>query len=203
MGCYNMKIEEMQEPIFNIQTQLGELPKQHYFFMLFCRFDGTVEEFKKGMKGKRKGDLFQNIELEYDPYKPKTFSNLCTENCWRDRKKEWQIFRHNQIFEELDAIEDKRKVERYKLKENIEYEALDDLETKVKYDDRLTGGQFRDYTIGIRNLQDSRNIDREKPTNYSDSKINVDADVKRENNSELKLKKIEAMQKRMDEMEYD
>ena len=198
-----MKIEEMQEPIFNIQTQLGELPKQHYFFMLFCRFDGTLEDFKSRMKLQHKSDIFENIELEYEPYTGESFSKLCTKNCWIARKKEWQIFRHNQIFEELDAIEDKRKVERYKKKENIEYMQLDDLERKVKYDDRLTGGQFRDFTIGIRNLQDSRNIDREKPTNYSDSKINVDADVKKENNAEVKLKKIEAMQKRMDEMEYD
>ena len=63
---------------------------------------------------------------------------------------------------------------RYELKEDNEYLALKKMNNDLKYNDRYTGGQFKDSTQGIRNLQDSRNIDRGEPTERTINQHNIE-----------------------------
>ncbi|WP_406532499.1 hypothetical protein [Methanobrevibacter sp.] len=135
--------------------------------------------------------------LDYAPYSLNYFRELCTAHKWIARREIKKTHDLDKIFNELDEIENSRKVERFQLKENIEYEALEKLEDKVKYDNSLTGGQFKDYTQGVRNLQDSRNIDREKPTDYSKQKVEAEVEAGVETNLNIEdnraLAEVQAM----------
>ena len=165
---------ELIEPIYEIQE--GETPKQYYFFKLFCRFDGSLEDFKKELDGRDKGELFNHYTLEYKPLAPRTFTNISSFNSWTKRKKAYKVSKFDEDFEYADEVEHRRFRKRYDLKEDIEYLALKRISADLKHNDRYTGGQFRDHTQGIRNIQDSRNIDREKPTDYNHTDVTADVD---------------------------
>lgn len=174
------------------EKQDGESNRQYFFAGLFIRSDETVEEFHSRMVVEYSSNGKKGF-LNYAPYSLDYFRVLCTQHKWIERREAKKTYELDKLFNELDEIENNRKVERFKLKESIEFEALEKLEDKVKYDDKLTGGQFKDYTQGVRNLQDSRNIDREKPTDYSKQKVEaeveagVETNLKVENNKSLAL----------------
>lgn len=157
------------------EKQEGENNRQYFFAGLFIRSDETVEEFFHRMDTEYSTNGKDGF-LDYAPYTLDYFRDLCTQHKWIARRELKKTYHLNKLFNELDEIENDRKVERFRLKENIEFEALEKLEDKVKYDDKLTGGQFKDYTQGVRNLQDSRNIDREKPTDYSKQKVEAEGE---------------------------
>ena len=174
------------------EKQEGESNRHYFFAGLFIRCDDTVEEFHSRMNQEYITNGKEGF-LKYAPYSLDYFRELCTAHKWIERRNIKGTHDIEKLFNELDEIENERKVERFKLKESIEFEALEKLEDKVKYDDKLTGGQFKDYTQGVRNLQDSRNIDREKPTDYSKQKVEaegefgVETNLKVENNKSLAL----------------
>lgn len=163
------------------EKQEGENNRQYFFARLFMRCDDTVEEFHQRMVTEYSTNGKAGF-LNYAPYTLNYFRDLCTQHKWIERREAKQTHDLNKIFNELDEIENARKVERFQLKEDIEYEVLDKLNDKVKYDDKLTGGQFKDFTQGIRNIQDSRNIDREKPTDYSKQKVEAEVEAGVETN---------------------
>ena len=168
------------------EKQDGESNRQYFFEGLFIRSDETVEEFHSRMVVEYSSNGKKGF-LNYAPYSLDYFRVLCTQHKWIERREAKKTYELDKLFNELDEIENNRKVERFKLKESIEFEALE------KLDDKLTGGQFKDYTQGVRNLQDSRNIDREKPTDYSKQKVEaeveagVETNLKVENNKSLAL----------------
>ena len=167
-----MTIKDLAEPIYKIQE--GEKPKQYYFLTLFFNFDGNLEEFISWMENGCPMDSGKSLELKYKPYKPNTIRDLCCKHKWisrRDAKHVADIERRNK---QIDRIEDKRFIERYELKEDNEYLALKKMNNDLKYNDRYTGGQFKDSTQGIRNLQDSRNIDRGEPTERTINQHNIE-----------------------------
>ena len=178
------------------EKQEGESNRQYFFAGLFIRCDDTVEEFYNRMVAEYSSNGKKGF-LEYAPYTLEYFRVLCTQHKWIARREAKRTHDIDKLFNELDEIENFRKVERFQLKENIEYEALEKLEDKVKYDDRLTGGQFKDYTQGVRNLQDSRNIDREKPTDYSKQKVEAEVEAGVETNMSIEdnraLSEVQAM----------
>ena len=163
------------------EKQEGESNRQYFFAGLFIRCDDTVEEFHSRMNQEYITNGKEGF-LKYAPYSLDYFRELCTAHKWIARRNIEATHDIEKLFNELDEIENDRKVERFKLKESIEFEALEKLEDKVKYDDKLTGGQFKDYTQGVRNLQDSRNIDREKPTDYSKQKVEAEVEAGVETN---------------------
>lgn len=163
------------------EKQEGESNRHYFFAGLFIRSDETVEEFHSRMYQEYITNGKKGF-LDYAPYSLPYFRELCTAHKWIARREIKKTHDLNKIFNELDEIENERKVERFRLKENIEFEALEQLEDKVKYDDKLTGGQFKDFTQGVRNLQDSRNIDREKPTDYSKQKVEAEVEAGVETN---------------------
>ena len=61
----------------------------------------------------------------------------------------------------------------------------------------MKSGQFKDFTQGVRNLQDSRNIDREKPTDYSKQKVEAEVEAGVETNMSIEdnraLSEVQAM----------
>ena len=170
------------------EKQEGENNRQYFFAALFIRSDETVEEFYNRMVVEYSSNGKEGF-LEYAPYTLDYFRVLCTQHKWIERRELKKTYELDKIFSELDEIENERKVERFRLKENIEFEALEKLEDKVKYDDKLTGGQFKDYTQGVRNLQDSRNIDREKPTDYSKQKVEAEVEAGVETNLNIEENK--------------
>lgn len=163
------------------EKQEGENNRQYFFASLFIRCDDTVEEFHTRMNHEYTTNGKEGF-LSYAPYTLDYFRELCTQHKWIARREAKRTHDINKLFNELDEIENDRKVERFKLKEDIEFKALEKLEDKVKFDDKLTGGQFKDFTQGIRNLQDSRNIDREKPTDYSKQKVEAEVEAGVETN---------------------
>ncbi len=178
------------------EKQEGESNRQYFFAALFIRCDDTVEEFHSRMNREYLTNGKEGF-LDYAPYSLNYFRELCTAHKWIARREIKKTHDLDKIFNELDEIENSRKVERFQLKENIEYEALEKLEDKVKYDNSLTGGQFKDYTQGVRNLQDSRNIDREKPTDYSKQKVEAEVEAGVETNLNIEdnraLAEVQAM----------
>lgn len=187
------------------EKQDHESNRQYFFAGLFIRSDETVEEFHSRMVTEYSSKGKEGF-LNYAPYSLDYFRVLCTQHKWIGRREAKKTYELDKLFNELDEIENNRKVERFKLKESIEFEALEKLEDKVKYDDKLTGGQFKDYTQGVRNLQDSRNIDREKPTDYSKQKVEaeveagVETNLKVENNHALATVQAMFMQPEFIEM---
>ncbi|MBO7444571.1 MAG: hypothetical protein J6T69_07120 [Methanobrevibacter sp.] len=172
------------------EKQEGESNRHYFFAGLFIRSDETVEEFHSRMNEEYVTNGKEGF-LDYAPYSLHYFRELCTAHKWIARRELKKTHELDKMFNEMDVIENDRKIERFKLKENIEFEALEKLEDKVKFDEKLTGGQFKDFTQGVRNLQDSRNIDREKPTDYSKQKVEaelkagVETNMKIEDNSAL------------------
>ena len=178
------------------EKQEAESNRQYFFAGLFIRCDDTVEEFHSRMNQEYITNGKDGF-LDYAPYSLPYFRELCTNHHWISRREIKKTHDLNKMFDELDEIENERKVERFRLKESIEFEALEQLEDKVKYDDKLTGGQFKDFTQGVRNLQDSRNIDREKPTDYSKQKVEAEVEAGVETNMSIEdnraLSEVQAM----------
>lgn len=167
-----MALKELVEPIYDIQE--GEKPKQYYFLTLFFAFDGNLEEYISWMEHGCVMDSGGSLELKYKPYKPNTIRDLCSKNQWLSRRDAKHVADIERRQKQVDRIEDKRFIERYELKEDNEYLALKRMNKDLKYNDRYTGGQFKDSTQGIRNLQDSRNIDRGEPTERTINQHNIE-----------------------------
>ncbi len=178
------------------EKQEGESNRQYFFAGLFIRSDETVEDFYNRMIAEYKSNGKRGF-LKYAPYTLEYFRVLCTQHKWIVRREAKKTHDIDKIFNELDEIENDRKIERFRLKENIEFKALEKLENKVKYDEKLSGGQFKDFTQGVRNLQDSRNIDREKPTDYSKQKVEAEVEAGVETNMHIEdnraLSEVQAM----------
>lgn len=178
------------------EKQEGESNRHYFFARLFIRSDETVEEFYQRMVNEYSTNGKEGF-LDYAPYTLNYFRDVCAQHKWIARRELKKTHDLDKIFNELDEIENDRKIERFRLKESIEFEALEKLEDKVKYDVKLTGGQFKDFTQGVRNLQDSRNIDREKPTDYSKQKVEAEVEAGVETNMHIEdnraLSEVQAM----------
>ncbi|MBQ6629163.1 MAG: hypothetical protein IJH65_10165 [Methanobrevibacter sp.] len=170
-----MAITEWKEPIY--ERQDGETPRQYYFLNEFFNFDGNLEEFIMWIESGCDVDSDEPIELEYKPFAAQSFRGICTRNKWMSRRDAKRIADIDRRAKQLEAIEDERFIERYKLKEDNEYLALKRVNSNLRHNERYTGGQFRDHTQGIRNLQDSRSIDRGEPTEISKNQHNIDGNI--------------------------
>ena len=170
------------------EKQEDETPKQNYFKNLFIRTgEETVVDFASRINHEYNTNGLDGF-LAYKPYTEFYFLELATAHKWLERRDAFQEYNNAKLFSELDVIENDRKIERYSMKEDLEYEALDWLVNRVKGRDiKLTGGQFKDTTQGIRNLQDSRNIDREKPTEYGKQEFEGKVDAAAEVNTTSKI----------------
>lgn len=171
------------------EKQEEESPKQNFFKELFIRTrEETIIDFASRMNHEYDTNGLEGF-LKYKPYTETYFSELGTAHKWLQRRDAFHEYEDSKLFAQMDDIEQDRIIERFALKEDIEFEELTWLLSRVKNrDPKLTGGQFKDSTQGIRNLQDSRNIDREKPTDYN--KQQIEGEVESTTNVTLDSKKI-------------
>jgi len=169
------------------EQQECETNKQHHFYQLFDKHGGTLEDFKREIKGRKKGEFFLGIELKYEPYSDSTFSDLCACQDWFNRRDKHEKFENAFLIKQYERIDRRRAIDKYLLKEDTEYEAWVRVNEKVKEDDGFIGGRFKDATQGLNNIQSNKNIDKEKPTDFNkhDIAADIDANIKEETKLEL------------------
>lgn len=201
---------ELKEPIDEIQER--ETAKQHYFLTLYYDVDSdNLTQFFKSFDGLKKGDVwvYEGCEktLEFKPFAQSTFRNLvyCLQFKKR-RKAHWAS-----IFESQKEARKKKVSEFMDIFTNDIIESTNDLkstEDEMEFDDsrpHLKAGGKRDIATARKTnweiLKDLGDI--ELDNSEQNINLNVDADVKQDISSEVKLQKIEELAERMDRMDYD
>lgn len=189
--------EPLTDPIWDQQE--GEGNKHYFFFMLFCIFGGFLSHFFEALQGHQKGTTFLGVTLKYVPFKSyDTLKHISKANKWFERREAKEKYENDFLLKQYEQIDRKRAIEKYELKEDTEYEGWVKLNDKVKFDDKLTGGQFKDYTQGLNNIQANKNTDKEKPTDYSKQKVEADVDATAEFKTPLDIR-MEEFQKQIRE----
>ena len=167
-----MAIKELKEPIYEIQE--GEMPKQYYYFRLFCLHTGTIEEFADSveyewnMNGKQK--------LKYKPYTKNTFTNIATLNKWLDRKAAKEVADIDEMFLEMDRIDKESKVEKFRLQSEARTKNLKLLNERLESGE-IKGSQIEAHSKANKNFQDAERTDLEKAVEITDNHHNIDAQM--------------------------
>ena len=188
------------------EQQTNETNKQHHFYQLFDKHGGTLEDFKREIKGRKKGEIFLGIKLKYEPYSDSTFSDLSACQDWFNRRDKHEKFENAFLIKQYERIDREKALEKYRLKEDTEYHGWIKLNAKVKEDESFIGGRLKDATQGLNNIQTNKNIDKEKPTDFNKHDINagVAAEVKQEITTvENKEKQLKELREQMEQMTYD
>ena len=187
------------------EQQQNETNKQHHFYQLFDKHGGTLEDFKREIKGRKKGEIFLGIKLKYEPYSDSTFSDLSACQLWFDRRDKHEKFENAFLIKQYEKIDREKAIEKYRLKEDTEYKAWVKVNQKVSEDDNFIGGRLKDATQGLNNIQTNKNIEKEKPTDFNrqDINANIDADVKTQTTAEIKTEKLKELREQMEQMTYD
>ena len=201
---------ELKEPIDEIQEK--ETPKQHYFLDLYYDVDDeTLTKFYRSFEGLQKGDIWAydgvKKRLRFKPFAYHTFRKLGHSLQFKKRRKaHW-----------ANIFERKKESRRKKVSEFMDnftediIESTNDLkatEEEMGYDDsrpHLKAGGKRDIATARKTNWEILKVlgDIELDNSEQNINLNVDADVKQDISSEVKLKQIEELAERMDRMDYD
>lgn len=170
----------LKEPIWEKQEVKSknnkteyELPKQRFFFNLFCKHGGTLSQFTGAIEGLCKGDVFLEVKLKYNPYSKYTFEDLCTVHEWLNRRSKKEEYEVDLLYKKLDDIDRENLIEEYTQKKRVKRKILDLLEGKLE-DGVINGTQTKDYVTAINGMQDSQKKDKGEDT----QKVEVDANLK-------------------------
>lgn len=201
---------ELKEPIDEIQEK--ETPKQYYFLDLYYDVDDeTLNKFYRSFEGLQKGDIWAydgvKKRLEFKPFAYPTFRKLghCMQFKKR-RKAHWaSIFerrkqtRRKKVSDFMDNFTDDLIESTNDLKSTEEEMGYDDSRPHLK-----AGGKRDIATARKTNWEILKDLgDIELDNSEQNINLNVDADVKQDISSEVKLQKIEELAERMDKMDYD
>lgn len=203
---------ELVAPIYELQEK--ETLRQHYFFDIFCKVDMDIEPFTKSFKNLTQGSEWcqynVRIVLEFKPPTPTTMVKWATYLQWRDRKKAFGANKIKTIREELqkDLIEF-FKEDSIKMRESAQKDWT--LDKQIDYDDRtpahLKSKGKNELATAHQKKIDTLLIESGMPKDITQAEINtnmnVEADVKTEVTADVKLKKMQELADRMENMTYD
>jgi len=201
---------ELVEPIYELQEK--ETERQYYFFHIFCDADMTLSEFARSFDGLKRGDTWKRqgreICLEFNPPKPKTFDQWNGYNQWRVRKREYWNCKLKNIRDELqkDLIEffkeDSRKLRKSAKKD---WELDEELDWDDKTPAHLKAKGKNEMATAHQKKIDTLLIESGMPSDISQSEVNmnVEADVKTESTSDVRLKRMQELAEKMDVLDYD
>ena len=164
--------EPLQEPIYEIQE--GEMPKQYYFFRLFCLYIGTIENFADAMVSE--WNLNGKQKLKYKPYTRTTFSTLATNHKWLDRKAAKEVDDIQEIFLEMDRIDKESKIEKFRLQSEARTKNLKLLNERLDSGD-IKGSQIESHSKANKNFQDAERTDLEKAVEITDNHHNIEGSI--------------------------
>ena len=220
-----MEIEELQSPVWECQP--NEKPKQYRVFLKILsygkvdlkrlheeeceEYELNLQEYEENLrlptstdkKSTKKGKP-KKPKKPQKPYKPNTLRDISSENKWEYRLKQFLTQDHEELL--LDLYLDLKK----DLK-NIYGQQVDLYKkaTTKLYNDLLYGeipwSQFNQGVQGLKTLYEMLLQQQEKPTSYEKQEVNLDmeAEVKSESSSEVRLKRMRDLADRMEKMEYD
>lgn len=202
---------ELTEPIYELQEK--ETERQHYFLDLYLDIsDANLTKFIKSFKGLQKGDLWEyegsGELLKFNPPKPKTLSLWATclqyknrrRAYWDDKFKEMRKQRKEKAERFLTTFQDSLQEElesNVRISKEIERDAqvFPHLKGKGKNDIAFANKTTWDILKEVTGVEVS-NVDQ-------NINLNLDADVRQETNAEIKVRKLQELRERMDEMTYD
>lgn len=195
--------EDLEYPEWDQQEH--EKPKHVHMFDLFCAHGGSIRHWARDMKGVQKGANFHGVEVLYQPYAESSLRDLASAHFYLARREAKDRYNREYRNRQMDNIENTNIIEKYQQADDDETDILNQLEFKK---DELNGTQTKDYVIALNGLRDYKNELRGKP---KETKLKVDAEVdgkldakvKPEIPPEIKLKRIEELAKRMEQMDYD
>ena len=165
-----MPIEELQEPIW--EKQKGETPNQYCYFLEFLEFPTfNLKDFhqhlcENGIAG-HKGTKIAAY---------KTLRNWAGESCnhWHSRKEAKRAAEKQDILDTLHELDKQDAIEEYKLKKAFKKKLLRRLVAEAETEKM---SQLRQGADAYVSMSDDNRVDKEEPTNYSNQKLDVDADT--------------------------
>ena len=165
-----MPIEELQEPIW--EKQKGETPNQYCFFQEFLKWPTySLKEFHQHLC-----NTYQNLPRPTEkPPKYNTIKGWSSDNKWSDRKAQKRIAEKQDELETLRELDKEDKVEEYKLKKAFKKKLLRRLVAEAETEKM---SQLRQGADAYVSMSDDNRVDKEEPTNYSNQKVDVDAETK-------------------------
>lgn len=202
---------DLVEPIYELQEK--ETERQHYFLELFFNAgDDNITNFIKSFKGLKKGRKWvrdgTEIELEYSPPKKSTFEKWATCLQFRKRRKAYW----DNEFKSRRELR-KQKAEKFlnSFQDNLqkELESNNRISEEIELDEQvfphLKGKGKNDISMANKNIWDIyKEVTGVEVANVDQNiNLNVDADVKKEISAEVKLKKMQELADRMENMDYD
>ena len=203
---------ELKEPIYELQEK--ETARQYYFFNIFLHADMEITAFARSFEGAKKGNECkvdgEYIQLNFNPPKEATFRNWYTFCSWKIRKREYWKCKLNNIREELqkDLIqffkEDSAKLMKSSKKDW-------DLDKEIDWDNKtpahLKSKGKNDLATAHQKKIDTLLVESGMPNDItqtqSEVNMNVEADVKTESSTEIRLKRMQDLADKMKEMDYD
>ena len=138
------------------------------------------------------------------PFSKKTLLNISSENKWAYRLKQFLTQDHEELLMDLylDLKKDLKGIH------STQVELYQKATVKL-YDDLIYGNvpwsQFNQGVQGLKTLYEMLLQQQEKPTSYEKQDLNVglEADVKTQSTSEVRLKRMQDLADRMKGMDYD
>ena len=202
---------DLVEPIYELQEK--ETARQHYFLELYLDVsDDNLVAFMKSFKNLKKDSIWEyegcKIKLNFNPPKPNTFRNWATalqyknrrRAYWDDKFKEMRKQRKEKAEKFLKSFQDDLEEElqsnkRISREIELDGQVFPHLKGKGKNDiaiaNKTTWDIYKEVT-GVEVANTEQNVN-----------LNVDADVKSENTTIVKEKKLKELQEKMKEMTYD
>ena len=166
-----MPIEELKEPIW--EKQEGETPNQYCYFLEFLEYPtNNLKDFHDYLCEKSKKEDKGGKPVTY-----KTIGKWAGEKCnkWRVRKEAKREAEKQDILDTLHELDKADKIEEFKKKKLFKQKLLDRL---VMEAETAALSQLRQGADAYIAMGDDNRVDKEEPTNYSNQKLDVDAETK-------------------------
>ena len=190
--------EEYEEQLQEYEEELQEYEKA---LQKYENNQGTSTSLNKKPNKKSKP---KKPTKPQKPYKEMTLQQISSMNKWEYRLKQFLTQDHEELL--LDLYLDLKK----DLKDihSKQVEMYKEATTKL-WDDLIYGGipwsQFNQGVQGLKTLYEMLLQQEEKPTSYEKKEVDVglEADVKTESSTEVRLQRMRDLADRMEGMEYD
>lgn len=227
-----MKIEDLKEPVWECQEKEKPKQYKSFLKILSygkvdlkrlheeeCEeYEEQLQEYEKALqkyennqgtstslnKKPNKKSKPKKPTKPQKPYKEMTLQQISSMNKWEYRLKQFLTQDHEELL--LDLYLDLKK----DLKDihSKQVEMYKEATTKL-WDDLIYGGipwsQFNQGVQGLKTLYEMLLQQEEKPTSYEKKEVDVglEADVKTESSTEVRLQRMRDLADRMEGMEYD
>ena len=167
-----MPIQELKEPIW--EKQKGETPNQHCYFLEFLKFPTySLKDFHDHLCSQYSQLPGSTTKAKIPKYQ--TIKNWSSCNDWTLRKEAKRASEKQDILDTLHELDKEDAIEEYLLKKSFKRKLLQRLEKEAEYE-KLS--QLRQGADAYVTMSDDNRVDKEEPTNYSNQKLDVDADTK-------------------------